>query len=189
MRDTRADFTVSFGSTNILAGQSSSVPVYLVSGLDLTSISLALNLSSSGLANLAVTPVSSTLGATTLAPAGENRFDLRFSAVAGEVLESASTLARLKFETGTNHPSALVYLVPTDITGLRSTGENVTRAGGTAGRVIVVNREPVLLAEPSEPRALTLYGQPGASFAIESSNQSRRQRLADRVAAPAGKYG
>jgi hypothetical protein len=35
--------------------------------------------------------------------------------------------------------------------------------------VIVVNREPVLVAEPSEPRVLTVYGQAGASFAIEHS--------------------
>ncbi|MSU63208.1 MAG: cadherin repeat domain-containing protein [Pedosphaera sp.] len=167
VRDTRADFTVSLGSANLLAGETGSLPIQLLSGLDLTNISFSLNLSSAGLQNLAVAPSSLTVSSTTLSPAGVNRFELRLSATSGDVLESASELARLKFTTDTNHPSALVYLTPTGILGVRSSGEVATHGGGTAGRVIVVNREPVLLAEPGEPRALTLYGQPGASFALE----------------------
>jgi hypothetical protein len=167
VRDTRPDFVLSFGSTNLFAGESGSVPLNLLSGLDLTNVSFFLDLTSAGLLNLTLSPTAGSVGAATLGPAGPERYVVRLAASAGEVLQGAGEFARLAFDTSTNGPSALVSLRPREVTGLRSTGETVIHAGADQGRVIVVNRQPVLTVDRGWPLRLSLYGRIGVAYTLE----------------------
>lgn len=168
VRDTGADFTVSLGSTNLFAGQSGHVPVNLQSGFALTNFSFVLNLSASGLTNLTLAPTAAAVGSVTLSPSGLNRYQVRLTAGSGEVLQGAGELARLSFATSTNFTSALVYLMPGNVAGVRSTGELVPNGGGSQGRVVVVNRQPVLIAS-APPRRLELFGRPRVTYDLLSS--------------------
>lgn len=168
VRDTGADFTVSLGNMNLYAGQSGHVPVNFQSGFDLTNISFVLNLSTGGLTNLTLAPTAATVGSVTLSPAGLNRYEVRLAAGLGEVFEGVGEFARLAFDTSTNFPSALVYLKPISVTGVRSTGELLPKGGGGQGRVIVVNREPILVAS-APPRRLEVFGRPGVTYDLLSS--------------------
>jgi hypothetical protein len=53
-----------------------------------------------------------------------------------------------------------VPLVLSDVTGQRGNGQWLTRAAAFNGRVIVVDRERVLLGQQGSPPMLTLFGQP-----------------------------
>lgn len=86
----------------------------------------------------------------------------------GQVLEGISEFARLTFATSTNLPSALVRLQPENVMGVRANGENVPGGAGF-GRVIVVNREPVLIASGSGLRTLEVFGQPGITYDLFTS--------------------
>ena len=169
VRDSRPDFVVSFGSTNVYAGQSGQVPLNLQSGLDLTNVSLFLELNATALTNLTLSPAAAAVGSASLSPAGPQLYQIRLVPVAGEVLQGAGEFARLFFATSTNVPSALVYLKPTEVTGVRSTGDLVPNGGGVSGRIIVVNREPVLVAHDGVPHTIDIYARPGMTYTLEYS--------------------
>ena len=168
VRDSSADFTVGFGATNLYAGQGGFVPMNLQSGVDLTNISLFLNLSAGALSNLTLAPIAPTVGSVTLSPSGPNRYQVRLAARAGQVLQGIGEFARLTFTTSTNLPSALVRLQLENVLGARANGENVPGGAGF-GQVIVVNREPVLIARGSGPRLLEVFGQPGITYDLFTS--------------------
>jgi len=88
-----------------------------------------------------------------------------------EVLQGDALFGRLSFSTTTNIPSALVNLRVQNVTGSRSTGQFVPNGGGVDGRIIVVNREPVLVAERANPRQLQVFAPPGLTYQIDYSSQ------------------
>jgi hypothetical protein len=130
---------------------------------------LFLELDAAALTNLTLSPAAAAVGSASLSPAGPQLYQMRLVSVAGEVLQGAGEFARLFFATSTNVPSALVYLKPTEVTGVRSTGDLVPNGGGVSGRIIVVNREPVLVAHDGVPHTIDIYARPGMAYTLEYS--------------------
>ncbi|MCX6924831.1 MAG: putative Ig domain-containing protein [Verrucomicrobia bacterium] len=174
VRDNRADFTVSLGSTNVLAGESNAVPVRLNSGLELQSLSFDLEVNSALLTDLALQPIAPEVGSAMLLAAGSNHWQLEFTAAPGLALQGTMPIAQLGFTAVSNDLSAIVPLDASGLAGLQSNWQPVTNSAVTDGRVIVIYRDPVLWLErqdspdPLHPLlSLHLYGQPGREYELQ----------------------
>jgi hypothetical protein len=169
VRDTRADFVVSVGSTNVLAGQSSMVPVTLASSLDLTNLSFFLEADAGRLTNFLLTPLAPGITSATLAPAGTNLSELRFITGAGTPLLGDVLLGRVDFTARANGKSTVVPIDVSSVTGVRGTGEIVPNAGGRGGRVVVIGDELVLVGLLDPERRVAIYGRPGLCVTLQAN--------------------
>jgi len=166
VRNTEGDFTLSIGSTNVLLGSNSAVPIVLNSSLDITNVSVSLETPQSRLTGLVLSPTAPALASAVLLPNGTDRSELRFTTAAGQVLDAAQTLASLGF-TASGSNSAIVPLTFSSLVAWRSTGLALTNGRAFSGQVIVIGEQPVLTLE--RPDALTLYGQPFHYYEVITS--------------------
>jgi hypothetical protein len=167
VQDSLSDFTVRIGSTNVLAGETNTVPVVLGTGLSLNAITLLVEWPQDRLVDLALQPASAEVLSSALVPAGSNRFEMRFTLDSSAMQSGERLLAQLEFVAATNQSSAIVPLRPLEISGTRPGGLTVLNAGAFGGRVIVVGQEPVLWITRGAPPVVTLYGRPGQRYTIE----------------------
>jgi hypothetical protein len=100
--DAQGDFLVAVGSTNVFAGESSSVPIDLVAGDNLARIDFNLSADDLRLANLALAGARPEIASVSLAPSGSNQSVLTFVAAPTQSLPAAATLAQFGFQTTTN---------------------------------------------------------------------------------------
>ena len=96
-----------------------------------------------------------------------NQFEITLTLDPLQAVPGARELAQLGFLSISNMHSAIVPLLPLELVATRSTGATVTSRRAVAGRVIVVDREPVLVGDDLRFGALWLYGRPGVSYGLE----------------------
>jgi subtilase family serine protease len=172
VRDTLSDFSLSVGRTNLLAGESGSVPLTLRSSLELTNLSFLLGVAPGHLTNLGVRSLSSeVLGASLIATSATSS-RLTFTLDPALAPASVRDIAALDFRALSNHHSAIVPLDAGSLLARRADGLAVTNGAAGAGRVIIVNREPVLGSVLADHPLLLLYGRPGAGYALEYRSNS-----------------
>jgi hypothetical protein len=84
---------------------------------------------------------------------------------------NSTTIAQLKFRPPTGQPSAIVPVVATGTAGTKSDGTAYRNITSTAGQVVIVGASPLLqLQTPSgQTRPLTLFGQPGSNYEVQSA--------------------
>ena len=169
VRDTRADFVVSVGSTNVLAGQGGAVPVMLASSLDLTNLSFLLEADAGRLTSFLLTPLAPGITSATLAPAGVNLSELRFVTSAGTPLLGNVLLGRVDFTATMSASSAVVPIDVRSVIGVRGTGEIVRNAGAKPGQVIVIGSEIVLVGLLDPQRRVAIYGRPGLCVSLQAN--------------------
>ncbi len=171
VRDTQGDLRLALGQTNVLRGQTSSVPVRLVSGIELGDIRFAVEQPITALTNLSLLPVAPELASATLTPLAANRSQLVFTPQAGQSFLGDASLALLRFTALPAGPSVVLPLQMTNVEVRRIDGTpvNIVRTGD--GRVFVVGAEPLLDIHPPLPGShrLTVYGQPGRAYQILAS--------------------
>jgi hypothetical protein len=167
VHDAHGDFLVAVGSTNVFAGESSSVPIDLIAGENLARIDFSLSGDDLRLTNLLLASARPEIASVSLAPAGSNQSALTFVAAPTYSLPAAATLAQLNFQTTTNGPSAFVPLRPAFLSGELLNGTPVTNGFGRSGRIVFIHAEPLLDALRL-PQQLTLWGHPSQSYKVES---------------------
>ncbi len=171
VRDTRADFTLHVGSTNLLVGLNNSVPLRLDSGADLTNLTFVLETDLSRLTNLALQLLASEVASSGIQQVGSNRFQLQFTSPADVSLQGSLTLTRLAFQAGPAEHSAIVPLTVQSLVGYLRDGRTLERGAAGAGRVFVIAREPIVdLQHATNGLAvLSLYGLPDQRYALVSA--------------------
>jgi len=170
-------FQLSLGATNIFTGESGAVPLVLRSELGLTNVSWSLTTpAAGGLTNLQLTEIGPEVYGYTVTQLGSNRYAFSLEVDARRVQAQTRQLASLGFQSLPVAHSTIVRLPADDLHGLDPSGQLVTNATSVAGSVVVLAKEPVLVAGRNE--TLTLFGRPGGSYAVESSD----------TAAPAGTW-
>jgi len=167
VHDAHGDFLVAVGSTNVFAGESSSVPIDLIAGENLARIDFSLSGDDLRLTNLLLASARPEIASVSLAPAGSNQSALTVVAAPTYSLPAAATLAQLNFQTTTNGPSAFVPLRPAFLSGELLNGTPVTNGFGRSGRIVFIHAEPLLDALRL-PQQLTLWGHPSQSYKVES---------------------
>jgi len=167
--DVLSDFSVGPETTNLLAGQSSFVPLTLVAGTPLTNVAFTLTLDRAGLDGLVLEPRAPGLGGSSLEPTATNQYRVTFATAPGAFLQGTQELARLHFSTAPGCGSAVVGVRAQAVSGRGTDGSRYDHGGGGGGRVFVIGEQPILadLTRSGSTAGLTLYGQPGRRYAIE----------------------
>jgi len=136
--------------------------------LDLTNVSLTLQVDDSHLQILGVTPASAEVISTTLGAASSNNHPITFTLNPAAIPTTNHVLAYLNFKGITNLDSAIVPLKINNFAANRSTGQSVPGAT-TAGRVILIVSQPILFSTNRLPVIFTLYGLPDETYSIQAS--------------------
>ena len=166
VNDVLSDLTLSAGMTNLLAGERVVLPLNLYSTLDVTNLAFTLETDGQRLTNLTIAasgPEVLSVQATEVS-AGRLAVTLRLD----PALRTAASrmIASLGLTATTNQGSGIVPVALSQLQAQRAEGEFVTTTATIAGRVIVVEREPVLLLSGAPSPVLTLYGRSGRNYAL-----------------------
>jgi hypothetical protein len=122
------------------------------------------------MANLALVEWAPEVGTALLSRQALNSWLLEFQAAPGLVFRSSADLAQLSFLAVSNR-SAFVSLLASNITALDTNGRAIPRTLSGPGRVVIIEREPLLEALPlvnGQPNVV-LYGIPGHDYDIQST--------------------
>jgi hypothetical protein len=164
--DTRSDFTVRLGSTNVTAGTGSYLPIYLQSVADITNLVLDLIYSNTRVTNLTLQAAPGIANAT-LENVASNRFLAHISAAPGTVLPASGEIARLLFLADTNGSAVLPFTVPS-AQAIRSNGTPLQNGSLIGAPIFLVREQPVLGVSMNNGQPnITLYGPPGQTFEIQ----------------------
>ena len=164
------NFTMSVGSTNVIAGETNRVPLTLRSDLPLGQVDLHLTAAEAYLTNLALRDLSPVVMESTLTRSASNQYHFSFKVDPPQVEGVTRRLATLEFASLAVSNSAIVPLRISQLTATNAQGVAVTNGIAGDGSVIVFAREPVLIA--NRDWTATLYGRPGAGYAIEIKSNS-----------------
>jgi len=170
---------LSLGRTILFTGQTSSVPVTLLSSLPatqiaaigLTNVGAVLHISEDRLTELALTDWAPELGNASIQKQAADTWQIQFTAAAGQVFQTTQQLAQLSFLAVSNS-SAFVPLLVSDITNFQVSGQSVWRTLAGVSRAVVLGDEPLLEALPKTngyPNLL-IYGAPGTDYDVLSSS-------------------
>ena len=166
-------YTLSLGSTNVLVGGTSSVPVSLNTSLPLTNITTFVQVPATQLTNLTLSAVSAEILSTLLQPLGTNQYAISLSLNPALNPGNARTLAQLGFTAVPETNSSIATLLLSQLSAVQANGQTAAKPGAFGGRVFIIGRQPLLDAwlGTNASRMLTLYGNPGASYQIaENTN-------------------
>jgi CARDB/Divergent InlB B-repeat domain/Bacterial Ig-like domain len=156
------------GSTVMQAGATSSVPVSLVSSAALTNLSFGLVYPTNRFTGWSFVPSNSAISSVLVQSdsASQTRFTL--GVTNGRTLQGQVMLGSIGF-AALPGPSAFLSLMVTNIAGTATDGTAVGNGSGQSGRVVLIGPQPLLEAGLGgrNSRTLTLYGNPGSSYAIQ----------------------
>jgi hypothetical protein len=158
------ELVLSLGSTNLLVGNSSGVPVILSSTLDLTNITVVLTVPTNRLNSLTLLSTSPETLNTVLSPFGTNQYAASLTLNPAASSATTRALAQLGFLAVPQSNSAITYLGLSQLAGTRSDGSSAAKPGTANGRVIIIAKEPALDALPNN--SLVVYGQPGTNYLL-----------------------
>jgi hypothetical protein len=156
------------GSTNALGDEANQVPFALQTVLDLTNLNLTVQTDDSYLHILGVTPVSPEVVSMVLGTANSNGLPIAFTLNPAAIPTTNHVLAWLNFQGITNLDSAIVPLTITHFSTTRGSGQ-VVPAATANGQVILIVSKPILVVSGKPQFGITMYGLPGATYAIEST--------------------
>ncbi len=161
---------MNIGTTDLLVGATSSVPISLTTDADLTNLTLLLNLNSVQLTNFTLSGFASQVASAQIQPVANNQYQLQFQSQSNTRLQGAFNMANLDFGTTASSNSTIVALNGQSLSGLRGTSLNPVTGIVNGGRVFVIGNQPLLDAHESSNQnlALTVYGLPGKRYSLES---------------------
>jgi hypothetical protein len=168
VKNTRNDFAFSIGSTNVVPGESNSVPLLASSGTGLKELSFVLETDPARLGNLALQSVAAGI-ASSLQSNGMQSL-VQLTAVNVASLDGDGSLARLNFVASSNEHSSVIPLRALNVQFRQADGSLLPNPSIGSGRVFIVGREPILDAalRTNGARVLTLYGHAGKHYVIQS---------------------
>jgi hypothetical protein len=160
----------SLGNAVVQAGQTSSVPVRLLSTTALTNMAFTLVYPAERFTNFTLTVNSPQVLTQWLQSLGAGNLEVTFTLPSDSVLKGPTNIGELVFTAVANQSSAFVPLPIKGVTGFKPDGGLVGNAYGQAGRVVVVGNEPLLEAFLYTNRdvILIVYGTPGSTNQILS---------------------
>jgi hypothetical protein len=167
VRDVLPDLLLSLGSTNVMAGETNSVPLVVHTALDLTNLTVTLGTLTGRVTNLVLLALAPEVISAALQPLDASTYSANFALNPALGTNATRVLARLAFLALTNPHSAMVPLTLSAPNARRFDGQTVARISASGGRVIIVAAEPVL--DINGARAMTLYAKPNFCYALEYS--------------------
>jgi len=175
LSDTRL-FTVSVGdysevvvgTTIVESGTTGIIPLTLLSSTGVTNVSMKLSLPGSRFTNLRLTQPLAQSAASTITPLPNDLNLVEFRINEGLTIVGSNRLAFLEFDAVADQQSAFVPLTIDEFTAPKADGTFAPNILTTDGRIIVVDKEPLLesVRTNGQPRVL-IYGRAGDAFEID----------------------
>ena len=158
------------GQQVLLAGQSGRVPVWLISTVPLTNLSMTLVAPAERLGGYSLQTLVPQICTNTITPLSNGLQRLSFVACPGQSLIGTQQVAWLNFTTVSNQSSAFVRLEFTDLVGRMADGTPVANFAPQSGRVVVIGEEPLLemVHGTNGQPWLYLYGKPASGYTLET---------------------
>ncbi|MEI6569451.1 MAG: hypothetical protein WCR20_22425, partial [Verrucomicrobiota bacterium] len=160
----------SVGDNVVRAGQRSSVPLRILSTVELTNLAFTLNYPAERFTNFTLTVNSPQVITQELRLLAAGKLEVSFTLPSTSVVHGPTNVGALGFTALPGQSSAFVPLPVADLRGLKPDGGVAGNAFGYPGRVVTVGNEPLLEAVSSTNREvlLILYGIPGTTNQILS---------------------
>ena len=159
---------LALGRTVMRAGQTSSVPVTLMTSIGLTNLEALVQVPEDYLIPLALSDWPPGTGNATLQKQGPNVWQMNFTAAAGQSFQATQQLASLSFLAATNGSAFVPVAISEVTTNFTTNGATVWRTLTDAGCAVVIEHQPLLEALPTTngfPN-LTLFGIGGVSYDV-----------------------
>jgi hypothetical protein len=158
------------GSTVMLAGETSSVPVRLLSTTALTNMSFNVIYPTERFdTNFVLAVNSPQVLAQRWSLVETGQIELSFTLPATSILYGPTNVGQLGFRAVSHQSSAFVSLQISNVHGLKPNGSEVANANGYPGRVVVIGAQPLLEAvfDTNHQPVLVLYAQPGTTNMLQ----------------------
>ena len=161
---------VSIGSSVVQAGQSTCVPVSLVTSVGLTNLNFTLDCPAGFLTNWSITSTNPVIASATVQMTNAYQPQFSFGVQSGSVLQGATVLGSVCLEA-MPVSSAFVPLLVSNFSGTTSNNAPKPLSASQAGRVVLVGNQPLLEGAigTNSHRLLLLYGNPGVSYELLST--------------------
>jgi hypothetical protein len=162
-------FDLAIGSTVMLAGTTSAVPVTFSTLAAVTNVQVAVDFPQNLLTNWRVQP-QSPLTATSIS--NNNRLYMTFSPPAGQNITNTGQLGQISFGSAASQPSAFLPLPVASAIAPMLDGATYTPYSATQnGEVVVLNQRSLLRLgfDTNHQEYLTLYGLSDINYTIESA--------------------
>jgi hypothetical protein len=159
---------VALGSAIVQAGQSTCLPVNMISTAPLTNLSFTLAYPSNRFNNWTLALTNPPLGTPTVQTLDPSHSAFNLATGSGQTLQGLNLSGQICLTALPGFP-AMVPLAVASVAGTKSDGTTVTNGFSQAGRVIVTGPQPLLQAwlATNRSRMLTLYGVPGSNYTVE----------------------
>lgn len=156
------------GSTNVLGGQTVSVPFTLSSSDGVTNVVFTIQVSDTIFTNALIAAMSPEVGSASVTDQGASLL-VAIQASPGQVLHGTEQLAQLSFLAISNPPSAFVPLLVGSVSAAKPGGSAYVNYITHPGWVAMVQDTPLLTAavESGMQRSLTLYGLVGVNYQLQ----------------------
>ncbi|MEY2407909.1 MAG: acid phosphatase type 7 [Verrucomicrobiota bacterium] len=164
----------SIGSTVLLAGTTSSVPMETFSSADLLGLQCVLQFSGDRLTNVAVEMLAPASATVALQLQDVNTAVLTFTAAASQTIQGTQQLARLHFTALPGQVSSFIPLRVVALGGVRSGPGLAPSVLANSGRAAVIGQQPLVesLLDAAGRRELVLFGKPNVAYQIESTTNA-----------------
>jgi hypothetical protein len=156
------------GTTIVESGTTGILPLTLLSSAGVTNVSMKLSMPGSRFTNLRLTQPLAQSAASTITPLPNDLNLVEFRINEGQTIVGSNRLAFLEFDAVANQQSAFIPLTIDEFTAPKADGTLPPNILTTDGRIIVVDREPLLesVRTNGQPRVL-IYGRAGDAFEID----------------------
>jgi hypothetical protein len=161
---------LTLGTTNLEAGQSSEIPIYVDSDAGMTNLAFTVQVPPNTLTNLSLVSTSPQIASATLQNQTSN-FLISFSTMPNQFLQGTQLVSQLNFLALTNVPSAFVTLAPQNLSALKPDGLSYSNYIAHPGLVELVEDQPLMLATAAVNSNvnLTFFGKVGASYQLQGT--------------------
>ena len=155
------------GSAVVHVGQSSDLPVTLVTTVGITNLSFTLAVPAGRFTNFTFTPSDPAIASATVQVTGSSPPVFTLATHPGETLSSPSLLGTVGF-TVLPGDSAFLPVTAANIVGSKSDGNGVGNATSLPGRITIVGLHPLLAPARAGQStvSLTLFGNPGTTYQL-----------------------
>jgi hypothetical protein len=162
---------VTVGSSAVLLGNDTSVPVNLFSTVSLTNLNFSLVTLAGRFGNWAAASTNPAIATASTQAADPSQPQFNFAVQSGQTLLGASSLGTISVEALPTGKSAFAQISITNILATASNNTLVAPDFGGVGRIVLIDTQPLLettLTNGTSP-VLTIYGNPGSNYNIMSA--------------------
>ena len=157
----------------VMAGQTTTIPLYVHSSDGVTNLTLGLSWPSGLFSSPSIASAAPASWSATLQNQGTN-LQIRVQALPGKSIEGSNLVAQLSFQASASQPSSFVRVSTWSISGTKTSGKSYLNYAPRLGQVAVVKDVPLLQASASggSGRRLLLYGRVGTSYRVQYATNS-----------------